>query len=823
MELSSAQQFQSEALQYAESLSALLAEAAALVQSGRAAEALDMYARGHRELQAFHDKWDAEILGGDASFAEWWRQYVAEQKVSLLTHEGLALRWMGRRDEAEGLYQSGLALSREGTLEHVSLLDALAGIRHDQQAFAEAVDLWRRAHAEYAALAADASQTDPDTAGQYWNYATQQLMNAAYAALSGRDYAGFEKILDEAIVFAEQHELQEFADRLWLRQARHLLAADASGETIQRVKSERARRCSRSKDVEFRLDALLLTAEFWSERGEFEQAREELEEARAFAPPHRQGALLRQLADIAVSQGDTQAAHNYSQSALTTARQFGMPQEVTAALRALVSLHAEDNPDEAERYLSELRASGEMDEIKNALMARVEVYCKQKRFDLALRDVDEAEQATPGDSGVLLTRVAVLRGLDAKEETLVAIEKAAAAYREQIRQSGMDWKNGLDMLGALHESAAFLTAELGRADEAFTWAERGKALRLRSRFAESADAPEIAEIDFPALRERLHAESAVLIFFSVTRRGTLAILCDPDFDEPTTFFLDLTEEALDALLPSGLQDIPWNTAVFDALRPLSEKLAPCLSEAVSRAENGKLYIVPDSQLYFIPFAALDVGGDSKVIDHCAVVYLPCAARLVSRPSSDDRPRTCLTLGEGGEHEFSFSEQAAQIAALGWDTSECMKGASARDFIDKAPHFNVLHLQCHGQMEGNLPGTRSASILQLAERTRLSAKDVYGLDLNAELVFLNACVSGRFQSRLSSEVGGFWEAFLHAGARGIIVTLAYVHPASAQQLALAFYRHWLNGKDSGEALRQAQLELRRERPEPNDWAAHILIG
>jgi CHAT domain-containing protein len=127
------------------------------------------------------------------------------------------------------------------------------------------------------------------------------------------------------------------------------------------------------------------------------------------------------------------------------------------------------------------------------------------------------------------------------------------------------------------------------------------------------------------------------------------------------------------------------------------------------------------------------------------------------------------------------------------------------------------------MEGSLAGTRSASVLVLAEQTRLSAKDVYGLMLNAELVFLNACVSGRFQSRLASEVGGFWEAFLHAGARGIIVTLTYVHPQSAQRLAVAFYRHWLDGKGSAEALRQAQLEVRQEQPEPSDWAAHILIG
>jgi tetratricopeptide (TPR) repeat protein len=823
MELSSAQQFQSEALRYAESQSALLSEAAALVQAGRAPEALDLYRRAHLDLQAFQDKWDAVIQGGDASFAEWWRQYVAEQKVSLLTSEALALRWMGRYDDAVSLYERALALSPAGSADRASVLSGLAGIRYDQQAYAEAEELSRRAHVEYAAYADALVQTDPDGAGQFWSYAAEQLMNAAYTALAGGNYAGFEQSLDEAISFAEGHGLQEFADRLWLRQARHLLGADASGETVQRVKSERARRCSRSKDAEFRLDALLLTADFWGERGEFDQAREELEEAHACAPPHRQVGLLRQLADIAETQGDTQAAHHYSQAALTTARQFGRPQEVTAALRALVSLHAEDNPDEAERYLSELRASGELDEIKNALMARVAVYCKQERFDLALRDVDEAERATPGDPGVLLGRVAVLRGMGAKEEALVAIEKAAAAYREHIQRSGIDWQSGLDALGALHEAAAFLTAELGRAEEALDWAERGKVLRLRSRFVAPTDAPTDAGLDFPTLRERLRAESASLIFFCVTRRGTLALLCDPHFAEPRPFFLDLTEEALGALLPASLQDIPWNTAVFDALRPLSEKLAPCLSEAVGRAENGKLYIVPDSQLYFIPFAALDIGGGSKVIDHCAVTYLPCAARLVSSPPADDRPRTCLALGEGGEHEISFSEQAAQIAALGWDASECVRGARAQDFIARAPHFNVLHLQCHGQMEGSLPGTRSASILQLAERTRLSAKDVYGLALDAELVFLNACVSGRFQSRLASEVGGFWEAFLHAGARGIVVSLAYVHPESAQLLALAFYRHWLDGKASAEALRQAQLEVRQQRPEPSDWAAHILIG
>lgn len=122
MELSSAQQFQSEARQYAEAQSALLAEAATLIQAGRAAAALELYPRAHHDLQAFQDKWDAVIQSGDPSFAEWWRQYVAGQKVSILTNEGLALRWMGRLGDAAALFERGLELSPADSADHASLL-----------------------------------------------------------------------------------------------------------------------------------------------------------------------------------------------------------------------------------------------------------------------------------------------------------------------------------------------------------------------------------------------------------------------------------------------------------------------------------------------------------------------------------------------------------------------------------------------------------------------------------------------------------------------------------------------------------------------------
>lgn len=78
--------------------------------------------------------------------------------------------------------------------------------------------------------------------------------------------------------------------------------------------------------------------------------------------------------------------------------------------------------------------------------------------------------------------------------------------------------------------------------------------------------------------------------------------------------------------------------------------------------------------------------------------------------------------------------------------------------------------------------------------------------------------------MNSEVGGFWEAFLAAGAASLIATLSYVDPLSAQMLARQFYREWLSGEATkAEALRRAQLWMRSHRPEPEHWATHILIG
>jgi CHAT domain-containing protein len=256
-----------------------------------------------------------------------------------------------------------------------------------------------------------------------------------------------------------------------------------------------------------------------------------------------------------------------------------------------------------------------------------------------------------------------------------------------------------------------------------------------------------------------------------------------------------------------------------------------LLDVMGRSEV--LYIVPDSRLYLVPFSALTLN-DAPLHDYCALALAPsvglwqwCRAR---RPI--EQTRTCLAIGVGQEDRVSFADQTrAVMAGCNW------KKAPTYLLDDEVPvrsdgvwelakKHTVIHFSCHGMEEPTALDTLSALYLELSGKEKFYAKDVFNRkdELFAELVFLNACMSGRFKLRKGLAIGGFWEAFLQAGATSLIATLAKVHPEDAEQLAHTFYKAWLEQNVSkARALQLAQQELRRKKTKSFHWARYVLIG
>jgi CHAT domain-containing protein len=329
----------------------------------------------------------------------------------------------------------------------------------------------------------------------------------------------------------------------------------------------------------------------------------------------------------------------------------------------------------------------------------------------------------------------------------------------------------------------------------------------------------------------------VLAVFCVGPIETAVLILTPGTDGPHIEFAPVGEAQLKELLPAtDASEAGWNADLAAAVPILSDKLMRPLTRLREAVQTCKtLYVVPDSHLYSVPFAALTLGDNVPLVEHCAVVLLPSASMLLeahaSRPRSD---RTCLAVGVGESQGISFAAQARTIAEmftgeLGWTTGTLYipeAEATVERFLAEAPRFRVLHVDCHGQVREGVMDTLSASTLRLTGGD-LTAKALLKPDgswLNADLVFLNACRSAGFRMRLPSEVGGFWQAFLEAGVPALVATLFYVDPIHAQNLAQEFYRNWLtHGMTKATALQHAQLTLARRGLEVGQWASHVLIG
>jgi CHAT domain-containing protein len=105
---------------------------------------------------------------------------------------------------------------------------------------------------------------------------------------------------------------------------------------------------------------------------------------------------------------------------------------------------------------------------------------------------------------------------------------------------------------------------------------------------------------------------------------------------------------------------------------------------------------------------------------------------------------------------------------------------------------------------------------------LRAAEIATLRLNAQLVVLSACNTGR--GRMTGDgVMGLARSFLVAGVPTVVASLWKVPDEATKILMVAFYQALPKQRDRASALRQAMLETLKTHPNPRDWSAFITIG
>jgi CHAT domain-containing protein/Flp pilus assembly protein TadD len=164
------------------------------------------------------------------------------------------------------------------------------------------------------------------------------------------------------------------------------------------------------------------------------------------------------------------------------------------------------------------------------------------------------------------------------------------------------------------------------------------------------------------------------------------------------------------------------------------------------------------------------------------------------------------------------------------SEQVVKTASALGILARKHH---LHLATHGILGVGLGRQPSLVLSQVGNDGAvqlggpndgfLTLEEVTHLRLNADLVVLSACETGKGDLKPAEGVVGLARAFLHAGSRGVVCSLWSVEDERTSTLMLALYQQLKAGNSSAEALAQARRQLITQEEAPFYWAPFILIG
>ncbi|HSF10386.1 MAG TPA: CHAT domain-containing protein [Nitrospirales bacterium] len=287
------------------------------------------------------------------------------------------------------------------------------------------------------------------------------------------------------------------------------------------------------------------------------------------------------------------------------------------------------------------------------------------------------------------------------------------------------------------------------------------------------------------------------------------------------------EEDLTRLVTRYRQLVQHLEPVDDELQKLYGSLIQPVEPDIKNLEY--LGIIPDGPLHFLSFAALK-HGPAYLVDEIPLFYAPSASvfQFTFAKRQAVKNDKVLAIGNPDLGNFNYDLPLAELEAksIKWNypNMDILTGTKAtKEWVVKnISRYGIIHLAAHGEFD---EGNPLLSSLWLAsenpENRRLTVKEIFGLELNADLVTLSACQTGLGKLE-AGELIGLNRAFVYAGTHALVSALWRVDDLSTSVLMKHFYRNYVTA-NKARSLRQAQLLVKKDFPHPSYWAGFSLIG
>ncbi|MCT7994807.1 CHAT domain-containing tetratricopeptide repeat protein [Laspinema olomoucense] len=272
------------------------------------------------------------------------------------------------------------------------------------------------------------------------------------------------------------------------------------------------------------------------------------------------------------------------------------------------------------------------------------------------------------------------------------------------------------------------------------------------------------------------------------------------------------------------------------LKKLHQLLIEPIADLLPTNPTERVIFIPQGSLFLVPFPALPNATGEYLIEKHTLLTAP-SIQALNLIREQKQARTAINqdilivgnpimpvVTEGQLSPLLGAEQEARDIGQLLNISPLIgPEATKATVIQKMLSSRIIHLATHGSFDSNVPlDSWLALTPEGTDNGLLTAAEIFGLQLNPELVVLSACDTGR--GKITGDgVVGLSRAFLSAGAPAVLVSLWQVPDDSTSVLMREFYTLWQGRGDKAQALRQAMLTTMQQYPNPVNWAAFTLMG
>jgi CHAT domain-containing protein len=287
---------------------------------------------------------------------------------------------------------------------------------------------------------------------------------------------------------------------------------------------------------------------------------------------------------------------------------------------------------------------------------------------------------------------------------------------------------------------------------------------------------------------------------------------------------------------------PATTSNKTRLQQMHQLLIEPIADLLPTNPNSRIIFIPHESLFLVPFAALQDPAGKYLIEKHTISLAPSIQVLELTHKQRDRimgkgvvvvgnptmPKVSEQIGKPLQQLPSLpgaEVEAKEVAQILKTKALTGNAATKAAFLQQSATAKIIHLATHGLLYDSA-GSDVPGAIALAPSGKdnglLTSGEILKLKLNAQLVVLSACNTGR--GKITGDgVIGLSRSLITAGVPSIVVSLWYVPDASTAALMSEFYRQLQQNPNKAVAMRQAMLITMKKHPQPQDWAAFTLIG